>query len=247
MLVRAPLPILFLINRLHTYGVLFPQQRDDEGKDIAGDDLVSCGRGVGLVGLHHPVDSEDALKEKGEYRHAVFFSNQSVGVVELFDVVGAVVRREGDAGEDDFGAAGFEGGDNLVEVGARVFDAKAAEAIVAAELDDDDGGLHGDDGVDALDAVFGGVAADAFVDDAIVITPGVEVGLKVVGIAFAKFGTVAGGEAVAEADDEGLLVVGCGWRRLWGGCFGNRGGGGRSRLLRLFGGIVAVTAGDGGH
>ena len=65
--------------------------------------------------------------------------------VELLDVVGAVVGWEGDAGEDDFGSAGFEGWDDVVEVGAGVFDAEAAEAVVAAELDDDDGGLKGED------------------------------------------------------------------------------------------------------
>ena len=68
-----------------------------------------------------------------------------------------------------FGSAGFEGGDDLVEVGAGVFDAQAAETVVAAELDDDDGGLQGEDGVEAFDTVLGGVAADALVDDAVVV------------------------------------------------------------------------------
>ncbi len=57
----------------------------------------------------------------------------------------------------------------MVEVGAGVCDGEAAEAVVAAELDDDDGGVEGEDGVEALDAVLGGVAADALVDDAVVI------------------------------------------------------------------------------
>ena len=62
--------------------------------------------------------------------------------------------------------------DDLVEIGAGVFDAEAAETVVAAELDDDDRGLQGDDAVEALDAILGGVAADALVDDAIVIAAG---------------------------------------------------------------------------
>ena len=81
--------------------------------------------------------------------------------------------------------------------------------------------MEGEDGVEALDAVFGGVAADALVDDAVVIAGGVEVGLEVVGIALAGVGAEAGGEGVSEADDEGAVVVdwggsdGCGGQ--WGG------------------------------
>ena len=47
-------------------------------------------------------------------------ADDGVGVGELSDVVGAVVGRKGDAGEDDFCAAGFEGLDDVVEVGAGV-------------------------------------------------------------------------------------------------------------------------------
>ncbi len=138
-----------------------------------GDDLVALGGGVGAVVLHHAVYSDRRpLRRKGSRGTWYFFAEQGVGLVELADVVGAVVGGEGDAGEDDFGSAGLEGGDDLVEVGAGVFDAEAAEAVVAAELDDDDGGLHGDDGGDAFYAVFGGVAADAGVDDAVVVADG---------------------------------------------------------------------------
>ena len=115
-----------------------------------------------------------------------------------------------------FDAAGFERGDDLVEVGAGVLDAQAAEAVVAAELDDDDCGLQGEDVVEALDAVFGGVAADAFVDDAVVVAAGVEIGLEIVGIALAGIGSVAGGEAVAEADEQRASVWFSSWRAAGG-------------------------------
>lgn len=41
------------------------------------------------------------------------------------------------------------------------------------------------------------------------IAPGVEVSLQEVGIAFAEFGAVAGGKAVAETNDDGTRVVDC--------------------------------------
>ena len=168
----------------------------------------------------------------------VFGRDEGVGGVELVDVVRAVVGREGDAGEGDFGAAGFEGADDLVEVGAGVGDGKAAEAVVATELDDDDGGMEGEDVVEAVDAVFGGVSADALVDDAVVVAEGVEVGLEVVGIALAGLGSVAGGETVAEADDEGAMIGRCGLHRCcgWGrSCF----------LLRRGGSLCIICVGCG--
>ena len=77
------------------------------GEDVLGYDFVACGGGVGAVALHHSFYSEDVLEEEGEQGDVVFVADDGVGVGELFDVVGAVVGWEGDAGEDDFGAAGF--------------------------------------------------------------------------------------------------------------------------------------------
>ncbi len=74
------------------------------------------------VGLHHAVDAEDSFEKKGQQRNIVFFGEQGVGLIELSDVVGAIVGRQSNAGENDSGAAGFEGGEDLVEVGARAFD-----------------------------------------------------------------------------------------------------------------------------
>jgi hypothetical protein len=92
------------------------------------------------------------------------------------------------------------------EILLRAFDGKAAEAVVAAELEDDDLGFLGEDAMDAFEGVFGGVAADAGVDDAVAIAGGVEELLKVGGVAGGGIDAVAGGEAVAEAGDDGASV-----------------------------------------
>jgi len=214
------------------------EQWSDEVEDVLGDDLVAAGGGVGAVGLHHAVDAEDALEEEGEEGDAVFVGEQGVGGLELLDVVGAVVGGEGDAGEGDPGAGGFEAGEDGVEVAAGVFDAEAAEAVVAAELDDDDGGVEGEDAIDAVETVLGGVAADALIDDVVVEAEGVEVFLEEVGIAFAGVGAEAGGEGVAEADEDGAVVGG-------GGC----GGGWDHRCVaagRVSGGVLRWGGGVGG-
>jgi len=147
--------------------------------------------------------------------------------VEFFDVVGAVAGGEGDAGEDYFGAAGLELREHVGKVGLGLFDGQAAEAVVAAELYYDDLGMASDDELDALEAVLGGVAADAGVDDVVAVALGVEEALEVVGVGLAEVGAEAGREGVAETDDEGAVLRGR--RGAWrGGRLGRwrEGGGG---------------------
>ena len=163
--------------------------------------LVALGGGVGVVGLHVAGDAVDVFEDEGQEADAVLLGKGGVHGVEFCDVVGAVVGGEGDAGEDYFGAGLLELVDDAREVGLGLFEGQAAEAVVAAELDDDDLGMAGEDEVDAVEAVLGGVAADAGVDDVVVIAVGVEEALEVVGIGLADVGAVAGGERVAEADD----------------------------------------------
>lgn len=183
------------------------QQRRHQGQDVSRDDLVSGPGCVGLVGLHHARHSEDALQEEREHRYVVFAGEQGVGLVELLDVVGTVVRRQGDAGQDYFGAVGFESADDLVEIGAAVFNSQAAQAVVSAELDHDDGRFEGEDVVQAADAVLGGVSADALIDYVVVIATGVEICLEVIGVTLADVGSVTGGKTIAEADDDRARIA----------------------------------------
>ncbi len=77
------------------------------------------------------------------------------------DVVGAVVGRQGDAGEQNLDVRGFESGQHGIEIAAGLVERQAAEAIVAAEFDDDDGGMQEQDGVSSGDGILGGGAAGA--------------------------------------------------------------------------------------
>ncbi len=155
----------------------------------------------------------------------VLLGERGVNGDELGDVVLAVVGREGDAGEGDLDTGVLELLDHLREVGLGLLEGEAAESVVAAELyDDDTAGMAGEareDAVDALEAVLGGVAADAGVDDAIHEALVVEQELELVGVGVAGLSAVAGGEGVAEAEDERARVVG--WVRD--GIGGRRSGG----------------------
>ena len=158
---------------------------------------------MGVVGLHHAADPVGSLENEGEHGDVVFLRQQSVGFVELPDVVGAIVWREGNSGENYFCSAGFKCGDDLVEIGAGVVDRDSAESIVAAKFDNDNRWLQSKNAVQALQTIFGCVAADALVDDAIMIAALIEVRLEIVRIALAGIGAGARGEAVAKADEKG--------------------------------------------
>lgn len=201
---------------------LLPEQGLDERHDVPRDDLVALGGGVGVVALHESGDAVDVFEEKRQQRDVVLLREQCVGGVELLDVVGPIVGREGDARERYLDIGGLERGDDLVEAGAAVFDAKAAESVVTAEFDDDCGGMEGENAGKAGDAILGGVAGDAEVNDAVVQPAAVEIGLEEVRVGLAGIGAVAGGERVAEADENGAMVI-----RVGG--FGRRSG---------FGGVV---------
>ena len=193
--------------------------------------LVALGGGVGVVGLHVAGDAVDVFEDEGQEADVVLLRERGVHGVEFFDVVGTVARGKGDAGEDYLRAAGLELIDDAGEVGLGLFEGQAAEAVVAAELYDDELGMAREDEVDAVEAVLGGVAADAGVDDVVVVALGVEEALEVVGIGLAEVGAVAGGERVAEADEVlrgrrgALRGGGVRGRRGWSGC--GDGGGGR--------------------
>jgi hypothetical protein len=181
----------------------FAKQGDQKREEIVGDELRAFGGGVDSVVLNGAGDGVDVSVELGQERNVEFGGEEAIGFVELLDVVGAVVGREGNAGEDDFAAGLEQGGDDGVEVAARVGDGDATEAVVAAEFNDDDGGVEAEDFFQAVDAVFGGVAADARIDDFVVVAATVEVGLEIVGIGLAGSDAIAGGDAVSEAGDNG--------------------------------------------
>lgn len=155
--------------------------------------FVAFGGGVGLVTLHHARGAVDVVEQEGQEGDVVLLRKHSVGLRELLDVVGTVVGGEGDSGEGDLDAGLLKRGDDLVEVGAGVFDAEAAEAVVATELDDGDGGVKGENFGEAGDAVLGGVAGDAEIDDAVGEAVLVEIGLEEVGVRVAGVGAIAGG------------------------------------------------------
>ena len=217
---------------------LFVQQRPEEREKFVGDELRAFGGGMNAVVLNGVGDGVDVKIDVGDNGHVVLRRHEGEGLVELADIVGPIVRRQGDAGEDDLAAGLEQSGDDGGEVAPRVGDGNAAEAVVAAEFDDYDSGAQGEDVFQAVDAVFGGIAADSGVDDAVMVAAIVEVGLQVVRVAATGIDAVAGGNAVSETDDDGKMARaagnGAGRRCVQNSGQRNQGGSGREAAIHSF-------------
>ena len=127
----------------------------------------------------------------------------SKNFVEGLNVIGAVVRRKGNACQDYFDVSGFEGCENGVEVFAGLVSGKAAKAVVAAKFNNDDVGVALNDGVYAGGSILCGGSAGTTILDLVFIAALIEVALECVGERLAGLEAVTRGDAVAEADDGG--------------------------------------------
>ena len=194
---------------------LLAQQGQEQREEVFREEFGALGCGVDAVGLDGSGDGVDVCVEHGQERNVVTGGDLMVHEVELVDVGGAVVGRKRDAGEQDFGMRGEQAGDYGFEIAFGDAEWQSAQAVVAAEFDDDHGGMHGEDAGQSVDGVFGGIAADACVDDAVVVAAGVEVALKRGGVSLVRQEAVAGGDAVSEANEHRLFG---GARGEWNEC-----------------------------
>ena len=177
------------------------EQGQEQGEEVVGEDLGAFGRGVDPVFLNGTGNRVDVGVKHGQQGHMVFRCDEVVGLVEGLDVVGTVVRGQRYTGEDDFAAGVEKGADDGIEVAARIRDREAAETVVAAEFHNNDSRVEAQHILDPVDAVFAGIAADAGANDFVVVAAAVEVGLEIVRIRMPRRDSIAGGNAVAEADD----------------------------------------------
>jgi len=112
------------------------------------------------------------------------------------------IGRERNAGEEDLHASFLKAGQHVVEIVARLADGKAAEAVVAAELDNDDRWMQSQQEGKTRGGILGCGPACALVDDFVGVAMRVEQLLQIGGIGVAGSKAQAGGDAVAIADEK---------------------------------------------
>ena len=123
-------------------GGYFLQQRLQRGQQRVGDDLGAFGGGVDAVALDGVGNVDQIFVDHGHEGRMMLGSEVAENLIEGVDVVGAVVGRQRDAGEQHLDVGIFKRGEHRVEVAAGLVEGQAAQAVVAAEFDDDDGGMQ---------------------------------------------------------------------------------------------------------
>lgn len=182
------------------------QQGHKRFKNIQRNLLIAFVGCVDAVFLHGAGSSVDIFEQEGNERDFILVRQHGIGLVELLDVVGAIVRRKRDSGEHDFCSCFEQRRDDLVEVLARYCYRQATQTVIAAEFDNNNLRMEGEHVFQALNAVFCSIAVDALVHDAIRVATAVEIALQVVWICLACGNAVACGERIAEADDDGAAM-----------------------------------------
>ena len=141
---------------------------------------------MNAVGLHAAGDAIDALQQERQQRHVILGRQQRVRLVELPDVVGAIIPRQRDTAQHYLDAGIEQSGDDEVEILAGTRDGQSAQAIVSAKSHDHQDGFQAQCVLQPIDSVFGGVSTDPLIDHLIPVAHRVQVLLQVIGIAVAR-------------------------------------------------------------
>jgi hypothetical protein len=192
--------LTFLLTTVHCFFEQRSQRRIQRIRDNFG---TFC-RGVNAIVLNRARYVNEILVEHGNDGGFVLGGKVAEDRVEGTDVVAAVVRRKGDAGDENFDLRVLQGRDDGVEIVPRLLDGQSAQSVVAAEFDDDDIGMERDDRREVGDRIFRGCAAGAAVQNFIAITVLVELLLKKVGIGLPVRYTVTGRDTVAKTNQNRL-------------------------------------------
>ena len=95
----------------------------------------------------------------------------------------------------------LQAGEDHVEIAASLVGGKAAQAVVAAEFDDDHRWMEREDIWEAGDGIFRGSSAGSLVVDLPDVTGLIELTLQGIAVGLAGLQSVTGGDAVSKADE----------------------------------------------
>jgi len=179
------------------------KQRLENRHEGVGNDLRALFGRMDAVGLKDAGVALEALVEHGHESDMMPGCEVAIDLGELLDVVGPVVGRKRNAGEQDFDVGLLERSKYGIEIAPHLRDRLTAQAVVTAEFDDDDRGVKHQDGRKRGNSVFAGGAAGAAIHNSVRVAEVIEPLLQRDGIGLVCRETVARGDAVSEADEQG--------------------------------------------
>ncbi|MEF8793106.1 MAG: hypothetical protein V5A50_05390 [Thiohalorhabdus sp.] len=165
---------------------------------------MAVGVGMDAIGLHVLPTFAHAREQAGHKSGVTAFRHLAIHLGEGLGIGRPVVGRQPDSEQQDAGAGVPRKVDHLLEVGPHGRQRLAAQAVIAAELDDHHRGPVLGQGVgEAGQATAGGVAPDAGVDDLVREAPIVQPLAQAVHPAVFHRHPVGGADAVAHDQDNG--------------------------------------------
>lgn len=93
---------------------------------------------MNTVVLHQLLVCCDAVHEKLYPRNIEFTREFAKDILERLCIAGTIVSRYADAEKDNRGAAGFAAFDDQLEIASHALRGNPAQAIVAAQFENDD-------------------------------------------------------------------------------------------------------------
>ena len=178
--------------------------------DVVGDFYLSFCRGVDAIFLVKFFHAADAFDEERDQSGSGFIGNIGEEGLEGCSELGAHVVGHLHAGDEDFNfwifGAGL--GDDSEEVLFAFSGWDSAEAVVAAQGDDEDVGSFGHGPMNAPQATGGGVAAYSGIDDGVGECGFGDLFLKKGWVGFFGAESEADGDAIPQNDDA-FLRIGC--------------------------------------
>jgi len=137
-----------------------------------GDDRRTFLGGVDSVTLDGSWNVDEIFVDHGDEGGVVFGSKCFEDLVELQDVIRPIVWGQSDSGQQHFDVRGFERGNDLIKVAARLLKGKSSQSVIASEFNDDDIGMKVEDRLEAGERVLGSGSAGAFVFNFVTIALG---------------------------------------------------------------------------
>jgi hypothetical protein len=157
---------------------------------------------MNTVGLNAVGHMYEVLVDHGNKGRVMAGGEFAKDGLEGLNVIGAIVRRKGDSSQEDFDMGVLEAGEDRIEIAPRLVKGKAAQPIIATEFHQHDLGMQLQNGGQLGDRVLGGGTAGSLIVDFVFVAAAVQFPLQRVGISLTRLQSIAGRNAVAEADEK---------------------------------------------
>jgi len=108
------------------------------GPDVVEDPRLGVRGGMDAIRLHQGRLQRDTVEYERHHRYAVSLDEAGIDRVETLCVLGAVIWRDANSGQQDLGPSVSRPLDDRLQIPLHLPDRSAAQTVIAAELDDDD-------------------------------------------------------------------------------------------------------------